>query len=95
MVCKCLRPLEIWTTSAILEPSFLTGYYAVYLASLSFTLIGIVYIYFVPESVTERLTLSAKHQSITDDDDIDKQSLCQKLNKAIKDGNRTLLSSIK
>ena len=66
-----------------------------YLASLSFTLIGIVYIYFVPESVTERLTLSAKHQSITDDDDIDKQSLCQKLNKAIKDGNRTLLSSIK
>ena len=54
-------------------------------------LIGIVYIYFVPESVTERLTLSAKHQSRTDDDDIDKQSLCQKLNKAIKDGNRTLL----
>ena len=31
-----------------------SGYYAVYGCSLAFNIIGIIYIYFVPESITSR-----------------------------------------
>ena len=31
-----------------------SGYYAVYGCSLAFTILGLIYIYFVPESVTSR-----------------------------------------
>ena len=40
-----------------------SGYYGVYVTSLAATVVGIVYIYFIPESVTKKLEESTQNAS--------------------------------
>ena len=68
------------------------GYYAVYGTSLAFSLLGIIYIYFVPESVTKRSNYNEKSSKQPGDH---KLPALNQLIKIFKDGNRMMLSSIK
>ena len=68
------------------------GYYAVYGTSLAFSLLGIIYIYFVPESVTKRSNYNDNSSKQPGDH---KLPALNQLIKIFKDGNRMMLSSIK
>ena len=69
------------------------GYYAVYGTSLTFSLLGIIYIYFVPESVTKRSNYNDDKSSKQPGDH--KLPAANQLIKIFKDGNRMMLSYIK
>ena len=69
------------------------GYYAVYGSSLALTVIGLTYLYFVPESVTARVHLEGSSKPVQDDSR--RLSVCKKIIAMFKQGNKTLMSSIR
>ncbi len=64
------------------------GYYAVYGTSLGATIVGIAYIYFIPESVTTRTTLDDETSSPTSEN----VGVCGSVVNFISTGNRILVS---
>ena len=71
------------------------GYYAVYSTSMAFTVIGIIYIYFVPESVTRRDHIQSGAADDFQQEGGTSSSCCQPVKRAFIKGYETLTSSTK
>jgi hypothetical protein len=67
------------------------GYYAVYGTSLGATIVGIAYIYFIPESVTTRSTLDDETSSSATSENV---GVCGGVVNFISTGNRILVSML-
>ena len=71
------------------------GYYAVYGTAMSFTFLGVSYVYFVPETITQRVHIkkSGKDKIFLDDDDMKSKSLFAKMKFLFYEGNRTVVEA--
>ena len=68
-----------------------SGYYGVYATSLAATIVGIVYIYFIPESVTLSSKSAEKESEATDSD----SCVCVSIVNFFKTGNKVLVEAMK
>ena len=71
------------------------GYYAVYGTAMSCTFLGVSYVFFVPETITQRvhIKISGKDKILLDDDDMKSKSLFAKMKYIFYEGNRTVVEA--